>query len=88
MEAVKKKIEELTALVEAKDGAVVVLAMLEPNPDNVQLTCTGRMNNLALLVGSAVVSDEDMRAFILKGVEAANISMKMKEKKKKIECLN
>lgn len=62
--------------------------MLEPNPDNVQLTCTGRMNNLALLVGSAVVSNEDMRAFILNGVEAANISMKMKEKKKKIECLN
>lgn len=80
MEEIKRKVEELTALIREQRGALI--CFVKGQAEDIFLTSEGQMNMLALLIGTATLSDEDCRAYIRKGVEAAEIALEKKELKK------
>ena len=82
MEEIKKTIERLVELVREKEGAIAVFVDYNAEPGSVELFSEGRMNRLAALIGAGVMSDEDIKEYVLKGVEAAMIALKSREDRK------
>ena len=79
MEKIKRMIEELTELVTAKKGAIICFV----NPGDcskVVLHSVGYQRDRAIMVGTAVVSDDDAKEYILKGVEAAQSMIEERRK--------
>ena len=88
MEEIKRRIEGVIEEVKARGGAVICYVDADGNGKHCRLFSEGKMGNLATLIGAAVMSDDDCRDYILKGVEAAKVVMANKKKKKndKADC--
>ena len=81
MEKVKSKIDEICQEVR-ESGALI--CFYDPGEDgkNITLRSEGYERNLAMMIAAAVIDDEDMRKFILKGVEAATVILEERKKNK------
>lgn len=86
MEEIKRRIDELAKMVAERGGACIIYV----NPGNgegTQLVNEGYMKDLAMLVGTAMLADDDMKEYIMRGVEAAQYAEnKKKEKNDKADC--
>ena len=86
MEEIRKAIESVIEKVKARGGAIICYVDADGNGKNCRLFSEGKMGNLAILIGAAVMSDDDCRDYILKGVEAAKVAMANKKKRKNVEA--
>ena len=80
-EKIREKVDELSAMVKEHKGALICFVDPTGDGEEVLLHSEGFMRNLAILVGTAVMSNEDCRKYILKGVDAAMAVTKRKEER-------
>lgn len=87
METVKKKIEELAEMVKERGGACIIYVDPVGKGEGMHLVNEGYEKNLAMLVGTAILADDDMKNYIMRGVEAAQyVENKKKRKNDKADC--
>lgn len=86
MEEIKRRIDELAKMVTERGGACIIY--VNPgNGENMQLVNEGYMKDLAMLVGTAMLAYDDMRNYIMRGVEAALfVENEKKKKNDKADC--
>lgn len=78
MEEIKRRIDELAKMVTERGGACIIY--VNPgNSEKIQLVNEGYERDLAMLIGTAMLADDDMKNYITRGVEAAQYA----ENKKK-----
>ena len=86
MEEIKRRIDELAKMVTEHGGACIIFV----NPGNgekLQLTNEGYERDLAMLIGTAMLAEDDMRNYIMRGVEAALfVENEKKKKNDKADC--
>lgn len=86
MEEIKRRIDELAKMVTERGGACIIYV----NPGNgekMQLMNEGYERDLAMLIGTAMLADDDMKNYITRGVEAAQYAEnKKKQKNDKADC--
>ena len=86
MEEIKRRIDELAKMVTERGGACIIFV----NPGNaakMQLVNKGYERDLAMLIGTAMLADGDMKNYIMRGVEAAQYAEnKRKQKNDKADC--
>ena len=83
---IRKRIEELANLVKERGGACIIY--VNPgNGENMQLVNKGYERDLAMLIGTAMLAEDDAKNFIMRGVEAAQYVESIKKKKNdKADC--
>lgn len=87
MEEIKRRIEELAEMVKERGGACIMFVDPDGDGKGVMLVNEGYERALAAMVGAAVISCEDMREYITKGVEAAQFVLEQrKQKYDKADC--
>lgn len=86
MEEIKRRIDELAKMVTERGGACIIY--VNPgNGENMQLVNEGYMKDLAMLVGTAMLAEDDMKNYIMRGVEAALfVENEKKKKNDKADC--
>lgn len=87
MEEIKRRIDELAKMVTERGGACIIFV----NPGNgekILLMNEGYNRDLAALIGSAMLADDDMKEYITRGVEAAAqyVENEKKQKNDKADC--
>lgn len=86
MEEIKRRIDELAKMVTERGGACIIFV----NPgkgEKLQLTNESYERDLAMLVGTAMLAEDDMRNYIMRGVEAALfVENEKKKKNDKADC--
>lgn len=87
MEKIKELVEELAAVIRERKGALVCFVNPGDGGKNLLLHSEGYVRDLAALVGTSVMSDENCREYVLRGVEAAQyLENKKKQKNDKADC--
>lgn len=83
---IRKRIEELAQMVKERGGACIIY--VNPgNGENMQLVNEGYERDLAMLIGTAMLAEDDMKNYIMRGVEAAQyVENKKKQKNDKADC--
>ena len=86
MEEIKRRIDELAKMVTERGGACIIY--VNPgNSEKIQLVNEGYERDLAMLIGTAMLADDDMKNYITRGVEAAQYAEnKKKQKNDKADC--
>lgn len=85
MEEIKRRIDELVKMVTERGGACIIFV----NPGNgerMQLVNEGRERDLAMLIGTAMLADDDMKGYITRGVEAAQYAESKRNRNDKTDC--
>lgn len=86
MEEIKRRIDELVQMVKERGGACIIFAN-PGNGEDVQLVSMGHKDELAILIGTAMLVDDEMKNYIMRGVGAAqHVENKKKEKNDKADC--
>lgn len=86
MEEIKRRIEELAKMVTERGGACIIYVS-PGNGEKMQLVNEGYERDLAMLIGTAMLADDDMKNYIMRGVEAAQYAEdKKKQKNDKADC--
>ena len=86
MEEIKRRIDELAKMVRERGGACIIY--VNPgNGEDMQLVNEGYERDLAMLIGTAMLADDDTKNYITRGVEAAQyVENKKKQKNDKADC--
>lgn len=86
MEEIKRRIDELAKMVTERGGACIIFV----NPgkgETLQLMNEGYERDLAALIGTAMLAEDDMKNYIMRGVEAALfVENEKKKKNDKADC--
>ena len=78
MEEIKRRMSELAAMVKERGGACIIY--VNPgNGENMQLVNEGYERDLAMLIGTAMLAEDDMKNYIMRGVEAAQYVKNIKK---------
>jgi hypothetical protein len=87
MQEIKRRVNELAKMVAERGGAYIIYVDPDGNGENLQLVSEGYERNLAKLIGTAILTDDDMKNYIMRGVEAAQyVENKKKQKNDKADC--
>lgn len=87
MEEISKRIVELAEMVAERGGACIIYVDPDGKGEGMQLVNKGYEKNLAMMVGTAILADGDMKNYIMRGVEAAQyVENKKKRKNDKADC--
>lgn len=87
MEEIKRRIDELAKMVRARGGACIMFVDPDGKGEGMQLVNVGYKKNLAMMVGTAILADDDTKNYIMCGVEAAQYAEnKKKQKNDKTDC--
>jgi hypothetical protein len=87
MEEIKRRINELAKMVNERGGACIMFVDPDGKGEGMQLVNVGYKKNLAMMVGTAILSDDDTKDYIMRGVEAAQyVENKKKQKNDKADC--
>ena len=83
MENIRRQIAALVDEIKTRGGACIIFVDPDGKGGNVSLTSEGYEKSLAAMIGTAVLSCEDMREYITKGVEAAQYVIEERRKEAK-----
>lgn len=87
MEKIKELVEELAKMVRERGGACIIFVDPDGKGEGMQLVNEGYKRNLAMMVGTAILADNDTKDYIMRGVEAAQYAEnKKKQKNDKADC--
>lgn len=87
MQEIKRRIVELAEMVKERGGACIIYVDPDGKGEGMQLVNEGYEKNLAMMVGTAILADDGMKNYIMRGVEAAQyIENKKKRKNDKADC--
>lgn len=87
MQDVKRIINELAEMVKERGGACIIYVDPDGKGENLHLVSEGYERNLAKLIGTAILADDDVKKCIMCGVEAAQyVENKKKRKNDKADC--
>lgn len=86
IDEIKRKINELTELVTECGGACIIYVDPDGKGEGLQLLHEGYEKNLAMMVGTAILLDDDMKNYIMRGVEAAQYAENKRNRNDKTDC--
>lgn len=87
MEEIRRRIDELAKMVKERGGSIIVYVDPDSKGNGVQLMNEGYEKNLAAMVAMAMLTDDDMKNYIMRGVEAALfVENEKKKKNDKADC--
>lgn len=70
----------------ANGGALICFCDPNGTGKETTLTSEGYQKNLAMLIGTAMLTDDDMKNYITRGVEAAQYAENKRNRNDKTDC--